>query len=236
MPLITPCYLFTDMTKAVVLDLDGTLIDSIPDVCVAVNRTLQSNGRGPISLPEIRKIVGEGVQVMLEKAFALKGELFDDGMVNDVMSQYLAFYKERPAELTTIYPGVREVLDYFATKAWPIGICTNKPGEMTGIVLDALEISHYFSAVTAGDNVPYRKPDGRHIHLTLEKMGASDAASVMVGDSLTDLLAAHDANVPSVAVTYGYADGGKDLTMADAIIDRFDQLPSAVDRLLGASA
>jgi phosphoglycolate phosphatase len=221
---------------ALVFDLDGTLIDSIPDVHVAVNRTLDAFDRETVTLAQLNEIVGEGAKVMMEKAFAVGGAPVDDATIDEALSRYLGFYKQSPADKTIIYPGVWDVLDHYRDTGWPMGVCTNKPGEMTGIVLETIGMAKYFRAVTAGDNVPHRKPDGRHIHLTLERMGATDAKAVMVGDSATDLLAARDAGVSSVAVTYGYAHAGDDLKMADALIDRFEELPEAVDRLLGTSA
>lgn len=219
------------MNKALVFDLDGTLIDSLPDVRAAVNNTLALFSRDAVTLAALHDMVGEGARVMLEKAFAATGG-FDAAMIDGALVRYLAFYKESPAEHTIIYPGVVEVLQSFAAEGIAMGICTNKPGEMTAIVLDALDLSRYFSAVTAGDTVPHRKPDGRHIHLTLELMGKTGADAIMVGDSGTDLAAARNAGVPSVAVTYGYAHGDSDLGLADAVIDSFDQLPAAVARVL----
>ena len=224
--------MITPQECALVFDLDGTLIDSIPDVHVAVNRTLEAFGHATVTLAQLNEMVGEGARVMLEKAFAADGAPADHATIDEALPRYLGFYKQSPAEKTIIYPGVWDVLDHYRDAGWPMGVCTNKPGEMTGIVLEAIDMAKYFRAVTAGDNVPHRKPDGRHIHLTLDLMGVPDARAIMVGDSATDLLAARDAGIPSVAVTYGYAHGDDNLDMVDAVIDTFSGLPSAVTRLL----
>jgi phosphoglycolate phosphatase len=214
---------------AIVFDLDGTLIDSVPDVRGAVNRMLVAEGRSPISLEQAHAFVGEGARVLVEKALAATGPLPE--IIDDHIERYIDFYKKHPADETVVYPGVVEALETLAGRGVRMGICTNKPFVMTGLVLEALGLDRYFSAITGGDNVPHRKPDGRHVLLTLEMMKVAAAGAAMVGDSETDVAAGKDAGLPVVAVTYGYAHVPVAEMGADAVIDCFSALPDTLDSL-----
>tara|TARA_Y100001960_G_C14755765_1_gene871202 strand:- start:969 stop:1646 length:678 start_codon:yes stop_codon:yes gene_type:complete len=218
--------------KAIVFDLDGTLIDSIPDVCAAVNETLVFYKRAPVCSAKLSKMIGLGAQIMLQKAFAEDTAARTPVLIEEAVQRYLDFYKAKPTDRTIIYPGVVKVLEAYAREGIPMGICTNKPAVMTKIILEALGLSKFFCGIAAGDNVTHPKPDGRHIKLTLERMGEIAASAIMVGDSEADLMAAHDAGVPCVAVAYGYSQSDKDLSKAAAIIYTFKQLPAAITKIL----
>jgi len=216
---------------AVVFDLDGTLIDSLPDVCAALNRVLAEDGRRPLTLAEVRAMVGEGATVTVEKALRATGTPGDGAQVADVLARYLESYRGRPAEHTVVYPGAIDVLQRLRADGVAMGICTNKPHATTLPVLAALDLDGYFAAVSCGDSVPHRKPDGRHVALTLEGMGAAHGAALMVGDSETDIRAARDAGVIAVAVTYGYSHVPVETLGADALIDHLGALPDLMRRL-----
>lgn len=213
---------------AVVFDLDGTLIDSVPDVCAAVNRVLESRRRPPLGIDRVRAMVGDGARVMLDLAFAGCGDPLPADAIDGVVAQYLEFYKQEPVKRTIVYPGVRRVLKSLADRGVPMGVCTNKPYVMSTIVLEKLDLAPFFCGVTGGDNVPHRKPDGRHITLTLDLMGADPAVAVMVGDNETDVAAARDAGLPVVAVSYGYARVPPEQLGADALIGHFDLVPETL--------
>ncbi len=216
---------------AIVFDLDGTLIDSIPQVAAAINATLEEVRRPALPLDTIRGIVGEGAQVTMERALAATGDV--SGLDTAVMvDRYLAHYLADPASRTTVFPGVVEVLEQFVAAGMVMGICTNKPGATTRPVLSALKLDRFFIAVVTADDTEHRKPDGRHILATLAAMKADRTQAVFVGDSRTDLAAAHDAGVCAVLVTYGYGDTrAKDLPIA-ANISRFSDLPAAVEEII----
>ncbi len=218
--------------SAIVFDLDGTLIDSLPDVHAALNRVLVEDGLRALTLNEVRAMVGEGATVTIEKALRATGDHSDCDRVAEVLARYLATYSDRPAEHTVIYPGAISVLDRFLADGVVMGICTNKPGVTTLPVLRALGLDRYFTAVTCGDTVPHRKPDGRHVTLTLEGMGAVAASAVMVGDSETDIVAARNAGVTAIAVTYGYSHSPVDTLGADGLIDNLEALPDMLRTLV----
>ena len=219
---------------AIAFDLDGTLINSVPDVRVAINRLLVSEGRSEISLDQTLTLVGQGARVMMEQAMALGGGAPPPDALDRMVETYIGFYQRHPADLTTIYPGVVEVLESLAARGIPMAICSNKPFVMTKLVLKTLGLDRFFDAVTGGDNVPHRKPDGRHVTHTLELLGGDHSHAVMVGDSETDVAAGKNAGLPVIAVTYGYAHAPATELGADALIDRFSDLPDALDALAGA--
>ena len=219
---------------AIAFDLDGTLIDSVPDVRAAINRLLVGEGRSEISLAQTLTLVGQGARVMIEEAMALVGGPAPPDALDRMVETYIEFYRCHPADLTTIYPGVVEVLESLAARGVRMGICSNKPFVMTKLVLKTLGLDRYFDAVTGGDNVPHRKPDGRHVAHTLALMGGRHARAVMVGDSETDVAAGKDAGLPVIAVTYGYAQVPAAEFGADVLIERFRDLPGALDEVAGA--
>ncbi len=219
---------------AIAFDLDGTLIDSVPDVRAAINRLLVSEGRSEISLEQTLTLVGQGARVMMEQAMALGDGAPPADTLDRMVETYIGFYQRHPADLTTIYPGVVEVLESLAARGIPMAICSNKPFVMTKLVLKTLGLDRYFDAVTGGDNVPHRKPDGRHVTHALELLGGEHSHAVMVGDSETDVAAGKNAGVAVIAVTYGYAHVPVTELGADVLIDRFSDLPDALDALAGA--
>ena len=216
------------MIKSLALDLDGTLIDSVPAVAATINRLFAEDDLRQLSLDEVKSTVGPGARVMFEMALDMVGQSHDTARIDAYLERYVPAYLEDPASSTVVYDGVRETLDFLKSCNINLGICTNKPGQTTRAVLDALDLSKYFSAVVTVDDTPYRKPDGRHVLHTLELMGADPGQAAMVGDSETDIAAGRDAGIQTVVVTYGYAHVPFEDMNADAIIDSFSALPSAL--------
>lgn len=219
--------------SAVVFDLDGTLIDSAPDVAAALNRALAVEGRRALSLAEVQQLVGEGARPLIRRAWAATGPEIAEADLPAALARYLDEYAAHPAEHTQIYDGVPEVLDRLEAEGVTLAICTNKPSGMTRLVLDALGWTNRFRAVVGGDDTPYPKPDGRHVLRTLELMGHGPADTAYVGDSATDVAAARAAGLPMVAVRWGYARMEPKALGADVLIDRFADLPQALARLAG---
>ncbi len=213
---------------SIVFDLDGTLIDSIPDVLAAVNRALADWNRRPLTRPELESLLGPGAESMIQGAFELTGKPESLAERNRCIARYLEHYMADPTGHTIVFDGVRRLLDEAKSAGLPMGICTNKPSMTTLPVLDGLGLTDYFRAVVPGDSLPQRKPDGRHVLTTLERMGVPAAGSVFVGDSIADVSAARDAGLPVIAVKFGYA--VNDLK-ADAFLAHFDDFWSVVEAL-----
>jgi len=222
--------------SGVIFDLDGTLIDSVPDVTSAVNRALAEFGRRPVAVEEVRAMVGAGPVPLVRAALAAAGAPPSDSEVTAAVERYLIHYRREPAARTLVFEGAGEVLKEFAAADVRLGICTNKPHDMTLLVLSTLGIGPLFSAVAGGNRLPYRKPDGRHLRYVREEMGCTRLPVVFVGDSEIDMAAARDAGIPVVAVTFGYARGPAARLDADGFIDSFAELPSALRTLALATA
>lgn len=219
--------------QAVIFDLDGTLIDSAPDIGAALNRFLARHGRPAVTGAQVRSMIGDGAGSLLRYAFAATGAPLEPGAEARLLPGFLDDYEGQPADPRTLYPGVPETLEALAGAGIALGLCTNKPERVTVSVLGQVGLAGRFKAVAGGDTLAFRKPDGRHLAWVAERLGAPPAASVMVGDNANDVDAARSAGMPVVAVSYGYprmpvADLG-----ADLVIDRFAELPGALARLSG---
>lgn len=215
----------------IVFDLDGTLIDSIPDVASALNRLLAQEGRRALALDEARVMVGEGAEAMIRRGFAATGAAPEAFALEDLVERYLAFYRRHPADQTLIYPGVRDTLERFRAQGLRLGICTNKPHEMSVLVLRELGLATFFGAVLGAGVMPAGKPDPAHIEAVLAAMGAAKEDAIYVGDSETDVITARRAGIPVVVVGYGYSRVPVDMLGADAVIERFADLPDALAQL-----
>jgi|AGTN01.2.fsa_nt_gi 2-phosphoglycolate phosphatase, prokaryotic len=214
---------------AIVFDLDGTLIDSVPDVRNALNVMLARRGRRALSVDEVRLTVGEGARMMLERVFAATGG--PEANFEAALADYLAAYSANPVIDTVVYPGAVAALDRLAAAGTRLAICTNKPEGVTRLVIDALGLSSRFDAIIGGDTLPFRKPDPRHVLETLRLTNVPPTRAAYVGDSETDVAAAKGAGLPVVVVTFGYGHNDIDALGADALIGHFDHLDTALEGL-----
>jgi phosphoglycolate phosphatase len=217
---------------AVLFDLDGTLIDSLPDLAAAVNRLLAAEGRPPLPDDAVKVMVGDGAGTLVERAFAARGGL-PGPEVSPFLARFLADYEPRAAELTRPWPGVVETLETLKSLGLKLAVCTNKPSRATAEVLAALGLAGYFDVVVGGDDAPALKPDPVHVLVTLERLGVSAGQAAMIGDSLNDVLAAQAAGVPAVVVSFGYCRGPAVELGAEVVIDDFRDLPGALASLGG---
>lgn len=188
------------MTRILLLDLDGTLVDSAPDLHAALDRLMAARGRPPFARAEVTAMIGDGARVLVERAFAARGGGFDEA----ALDAFLADYTAHAAVLTRPFPGIPETLDALAAAGWTLAVCTNKPVAATRALLDALDLSARFAAVGGGDSFPVRKPDPGHLLGTLALAGGAPARAVMVGDHRNDVAAARGAGVPCVFAGWGY--------------------------------
>ncbi len=215
------------MSPTLLLDLDGTLVDSAPDILAAVNRMGKARGFAPFDRAEITPMVGDGTRSLLEKVFAARSTPFDAA----VEAPYIADYTAHSTDETKAFPDVIETLRRFVDAGWKLAVCTNKPVAPTHAVLAALGLMPFMSAIGGGDSFSARKPDPRHLLGTLELAGGSADRAVMVGDHRNDVLAATGAQVPCVFAAWGYGP----LSMAEgaaAVADRFSDLPDIAARIL----
>jgi phosphoglycolate phosphatase len=216
-----------------IFDLDGTLIDSLPDVVAASNRLLAEAGRRSIDRAEGAAMVGEGAAPLIERLFEATGDPAEAAEVPALVERFVGFYRDHPADETIIYPGVIETLEALAAHHVPMGICTNKPHEMSMLVMAALGLDRFFSSVIGGGAISVKKPDPAHLLAVVEAMGADPETCVFVGDSPTDVETARRADIPVIAVSYGYSRVPPTELGADCLIDHFADLLPALDRGMG---
>ena len=194
--------------KAVTIDLDGTLLDTIPDLAVAANMMLEELHRPPLDAMLIRTFVGKGIAKLVERA--LVGAIdaaADPKLFERALPIYERCYAGVNGKHTTIYPGVMEGLDELRVQGFPLACVTNKSERFTLPLLDHVKLAAYFSAVIAGDTLPRKKPDPLPLLHTCAKFGIAPSEMLMIGDSLNDAQAARAAGCPVFCVTYGYNEG-----------------------------
>ena len=212
--------------RAVVFDLDGTLVDSAPGLQTAVNSVLEEQDCPPLGLEDVKLMIGEGIPALIDKAFARQGRTLSEKETNRVAKQFRDIYAVCGPRETPLFPGARDSLNRLTSFGIALGLCTNKPQRSTEPLLDALNIDHYFPAVFGGDLLAgIRKPDPRHVLAVLGRLGIDASEAVMVGDSPHDVDAGQGAGMPVIAVTYGYSLGPVDALGADYFIDNLTELP-----------
>lgn len=189
-----------DAPPCLVFDLDGTLVDSAPDLADAVNALMAARGLPPFTEAEVAAMVGDGVGVLLKRVFAARGGEPDASAQADYMAHYAAHVADR----TTAYPGIADLLAQARAAGWSLAVCTNKPHALALAVLDATGLAGPFAAVGGGDSFPTRKPDPAHLLATLAQAGADPGRAVMVGDHVNDVRAAHGAGLPCIHAGWGY--------------------------------
>jgi len=218
-----------------VFDLDGTLVDSLPDLAAALNRVLAEAGLPPHPLDAVARMVGHGVARLVERGFAAAGEPLDLGALPRWVERFLHFYAEDLSTLSRPFPGAAEALDALAAAGWRLGVCTNKPTRLAEGLLDALGLGRRFAAVVGGDAAPERKPHPAPLLVTFDRLEVPAAAAVFVGDSETDVLTARAAGVPIALVRHGYAGVPAEALGGDAVADDLAALPALLEALLPAA-
>lgn len=209
--------------ETIVFDLDGTLVDTAPDLCAALNHALGVLGRPGVPAADVRHMVGHGARALLENGLKASGNA-TPALVEAGMAPFLAYYADHIADGSQPYPGVAAALDALAVAGVRLAICTNKPVALSRALVAALGWSGRFVANLGYDSVPAPKPDPGHVLAAIAAAGGVPATSAFVGDSITDTTAAQAAGVPVVAVSFGFADRPAALLGADAVIDHYDAL------------
>jgi phosphoglycolate phosphatase len=212
-----------------VFDLDGTLVDSAPDLQAALNQLLCERGRSPLSLAQVKLMIGDGVPALLARALAAGGA--DPAEAAAALPRFLKIYEATATNLTRPYPGVPETLRTLRGSGYRTAICTNKPQRATLAVLRGLDLLPAFDGVAGGDRYPVRKPDPGHLLALIAELGGRPGAAAMIGDNENDAASAHAAELPLVLMRYGYARVDPETLGAEALLDNFADLPGALERL-----
>ena len=217
----------------VAFDLDGTLLDTAPDLSAALNHVLAAFGRERLPVERVRNLVGHGARALLRKGFAATGGS-SEALVEQGFPMFIDYYAEHICEGTRPFAGVEGALDALAGSGPSLAICTNKPEGLTQRLIDALGWRERFAAIVGADTLPVRKPDPAPLKEAVARAGGGRA--VFVGDSITDADTARAAQLPLVAVSFGYSDRPVEALGADAIIDHYDDLLPALRQLQAGRA
>ncbi len=215
------------------LDLDGTLVDSAPDLAAALNQLRAEQGLAALALDEVKAMIGDGVAKLVERGHPPAATPAD---FDRLVERYVALYHARQTALTRPFPGVVETLRALSDEGWRLALCTNKPEAASREILTSFGLDGLFAAVGGGDSFAVRKPAAGHLLATLAHISATPGPAVMVGDSANDVLAARGAGLPVIVVGYGYSRLPPAELGADALIERFDELPAALAGLMAAGA
>lgn len=216
----------------VVFDLDGTLADTALDLAGALNHVLENMGRSAIAPESVRQLVGHGARALLRKGLAVTGEA-GEALVDAGYPAFLDHYAANICQHTRPFERLIQALDGLKRSNARIAVCTNKPEQLTSLLLAELGWQDRFDAVIGGDTLPVKKPDPAPLLAAIEQAGGGRA--VLVGDSITDADTARAAGVPFVAVSFGFSDRPASELGADAVIDHYDELIPALRRISGAT-
>lgn len=215
---------------SVAFDLDGTLVDTAPDLVRVLNEVTATDGLAPISVAKVKNLIGYGSMALIKNAYRYAGKDLDNPHAKELQTLFLNIYADDICRLSKPYPGVFEVLSHLKRSGTKLSVCTNKPGIMARPLLEKLDLARFFERIVGSGDVPYHKPSARHIYASVGHRG--DKPIVMVGDGAPDALAAKAAKVPSVLMNYGYSPTSVYSLGADKVLRSFRELPSALNELL----
>jgi len=212
-----------------VFDLDGTLIDTVPDLSNALNEVLREHGYAPFPPREVQSMVGDGLPALLARGFAARGA--DAAEAAAALPQFLSLYEANAANLSRPYPGVPDTLMDLRRRGYRTAVCSNKAQRATLAVLNGLALLPLFDGIAGGDHFVVRKPDPGHLLGLIDELGGQPQRAAMIGDNENDAAAAHAAGVSLLLMRYGYARTDPATLGAAALLDRFTDLPQALERL-----
>jgi phosphoglycolate phosphatase len=222
------------MTHTLIFDLDGTLVDTAPDLLGAANAVLAARDRPAIEPATLHHMIGFGARSLIAQAFAVTGEEARAEEMPALEAIFLEHYRDHLADFSRPFPGVEETLTRLQADGAQLGVLTNKPHQLAGPLLERLDLMRFFPSVYGAGSRPYVKPDPRifgDVVAELSNGKGHNGRGVMIGDSVTDLLTARAAGVPCILMSYGYTPVPAASLGADIVLDDFTQLPAAIARL-----
>jgi len=221
------------IAPTIVYDLDGTLADTAEDLVATLNWLLAKEGLKPMPVESAGSLVGAGARALIERGFAASGKTLDAPAMEALFADYLSYYSAHIVDRSRLYPGVDKALAAFARAGWRQAVCTNKTESLAKLLITKLGIAERFAFICGQDTFGIGKPDAKPLLGTIAASGGARKRAIMVGDSGTDILTARAANVPVIAVDFGYADVPVKELGPDRVISHFDQLMAACEALLG---
>jgi phosphoglycolate phosphatase len=218
--------------RGILFDLDGTLVETAPDLHATLTRVMSELGLEAPELAELRTMIGDGARVLIRRALDAAGHPHDPVLLDRLFERFIVHYTAHPCCQSYAYEGVVPTLEALETRGLVMGVCTNKPFAPTRGLLEALDLSRFFRSVVGGDSLKVRKPDPEHALATLRPLGIQPEEAIFVGDSTNDVLTARAVGMKVIVVSFGYTTIPPRDLGADLVIDQFADLPAAMDSLL----
>jgi phosphoglycolate phosphatase len=216
----------------IAFDLDGTLVDTAPDLVGTLNVLLREEGIAPLPLDQARPLIGHGARRLIERGFAAAGAPLSAELTADLFNRFLAHYFDHIADESRPFPGCEAALGQLRDAGATLAVCTNKPTDLSIALLEALGLASLFAAIVGPEAAAAPKPDARHLQAAVAAAGGTMGRALMVGDAATDAGAARAAGVPLILVSFGYTETPAAELGPDVLIHHFDDLPAAGGRLL----
>jgi phosphoglycolate phosphatase len=218
------------MRPALIFDLDGTLVDTAPDLLGATNAVLRSEGRQEVDPATLRHMVGFGARSLITQAMAATGApVEDDAQLGVLVERFLVHYRAHIADQSAPFPGVEKTLEALMAEGRHLAVLTNKPQEMAELLLGALKLDRFFPVIYGAGRMSYVKPDARIFHDVVRDLSAE--RGIMIGDSITDLATARAARAPVILVNYGYTPEPAETLGGDAVTGDFREVPALAHAL-----
>ena len=218
----------------IAFDLDGTLVDTAPDLIGSLNVVLGECGLPALQTEAARILVGRGARALIERGFAVAGRPLDADHAPKLVARFLDIYRSRIADKSIVFDSLEAALDRLGEAGAILCVCTNKPTDLSKLLLTALKLEHRFASVIGADLPSKPKPDAGHFIMAVERAGGDPRRAIMVGDSETDVATARAAGAPVIAVPFGYTEIEPAALGADILIQHFSELDEAIERLLPA--
>ena len=210
--------------KGLIFDLDGTLVDTAPDLAAATNHVLSSEGRRPVTMDEIRVMVGQGARRLIERGFAATGAPLEPQRLEPLYKRFVDHYMDHIADESRLFPGVADLVARCRASGLALAVCTNKLEAMSVSLIAAMGLAQDFPVIIGPDTIGIAKPDPAPYLEACWRLGLEASETLMIGDSETDILTARAAGVPVIAVSFGYTDRPVASFSPDHIIDHFDEV------------
>jgi phosphoglycolate phosphatase len=218
-------------SSTIVFDLDGTLVDTAPDLISALNYVLAREGLAPVPLASARSMIGGGARKLIERGLEAEGRIATPADINRLTADFISYYGDHIAEASRPFEGLEDALDALAFRGCRFAVCTNKLEWLSKRLLDALGLTSRFAAICGADTFGVSKPDPIILRQTIARAGGELGSAIMVGDAGTDVGAARRAGVPVIGCTFGYTDVPIAELNPDRLIDHMKDLPAAVEAL-----
>jgi phosphoglycolate phosphatase len=219
---------FAMAARTLVFDLDGTLIDSAPDLVDTLNVVFAREGLPPVPYETARMFIGGGARMMIARGGAAEGRVFSPGELDRLFEDFIAHYTAHIADRSLPFPGLNNALDALAAGGWRFAVCTNKIERLSTLLLTKLGLADRFVTICGQDTFGMQKPDPEILRRTIAAAGGDLQNAIMIGDSATDIRTARAAGIPVIAVNFGYSERPVAEFGPDRVIGRFAELPASV--------